>query len=51
VRAAYRRYRTLQHALRLQGDRYARIDLAEIANEERVVTALWKSVLGTTATA
>jgi ABC-type Fe3+/spermidine/putrescine transport system ATPase subunit len=51
VRAAYRRYRTLQHALRLQGDRYARVDSAEITDEERVVTALWESVLGTTATA
>ena len=51
VRAAYRRYRTLQHALRLQGGRYARVDSAEIADEKRVVTALWKSVLGTTATA
>jgi [glutamine synthetase] adenylyltransferase / [glutamine synthetase]-adenylyl-L-tyrosine phosphorylase len=50
VRAAYHRYRTLQHALRLQGDRYARVNDAEITNEKRAVTTLWKSVLETTAT-
>ncbi len=43
---AYRRFRQLQHALRLQGDRYARLDAAALATEIAAVKRLWKSVFG-----
>ena len=46
VRAAYRKFRKLQHALRLQGDRYARIDASELSEDIAAVTALWECVLG-----
>jgi len=51
VHDAYRRLRTLQHARRLQGDRYARIDAAELRAEIDAVTALWNKVLGAQAPA
>lgn len=45
--AAYRRYRRLQHALRLDGHEQARVDGAAVAAEVGAVTALWCSVFGT----
>ena len=44
---AYRRFRQLQHALRLQGDKYARIETAALAQEIAAVKKLWDSVFGT----
>ena len=43
---AYRRLRQLQHALRLQGDKYARVEAAALAPEIAAVKKLWASVLG-----
>ena len=43
---AYRRFRQLQHSLRLQGERYARIPPDEAAAEAAAVKALWRAVLG-----
>ncbi|MPZ43768.1 MAG: bifunctional [glutamate--ammonia ligase]-adenylyl-L-tyrosine phosphorylase/[glutamate--ammonia-ligase] adenylyltransferase [Betaproteobacteria bacterium] len=44
VHAAYRRYRQLQHALRLRGERYARVDPASVATEIDSVRRLWDRV-------
>ena len=41
VRAAYRQFRQLQHALRLQGAEAARVDYAQVAAHAEVVKALW----------
>ena len=46
VHDAYRRFRKMQHALRLQGDRYARVEAGELSSEIAAVTALWDRVLG-----
>jgi glutamate-ammonia-ligase adenylyltransferase len=46
VHDAYRRFRQLQHALRLQGDKYARVDRAMLAPEIAAVKQLWDAVLG-----
>ena len=43
---AYRRFRQLQHSLRLQGERYARIDPQLVRDEADAVRALWSTVLG-----
>lgn len=43
---AYRRLRQLQHALRLKGEKYARIAPGEVAGEIRAVRELWTPVLG-----
>ena len=43
---AYRRFRQLQHSLRLQGETYARIDPARVQAEAGAVRALWAAVLG-----
>ena len=43
---AYRRFRALQHGLRLQGERYARIEPATVAVSREAVLALWKEVMG-----
>jgi [glutamine synthetase] adenylyltransferase / [glutamine synthetase]-adenylyl-L-tyrosine phosphorylase len=43
---AYRRFRKLQHGLRLQGERYARIDADTVADARRAVTDLWNDVMG-----
>jgi glutamate-ammonia-ligase adenylyltransferase len=51
VHDAYRRLRKLQHALRLQGDRYARTSAAELGAEITAVKRLWESVLGAAAPA
>jgi len=39
--SAYRLFRTRQHALRLQGERYARLEGTEVGNEIAAVLALW----------
>jgi glutamate-ammonia-ligase adenylyltransferase len=45
VADAYRRYRRLQHALRLDNSgQYARIEPAEVATEVAAVTRLWDAV-------
>jgi glutamate-ammonia-ligase adenylyltransferase len=43
---AYRTYRAHQHALRLNGSEYARIDPALCATEIAAVKQLWQAVLG-----
>ncbi|HUF81197.1 MAG TPA: bifunctional [glutamate--ammonia ligase]-adenylyl-L-tyrosine phosphorylase/[glutamate--ammonia-ligase] adenylyltransferase [Burkholderiales bacterium] len=43
---AYRRFRQLQHGLRLQGGGYARTDPAAIADSRRAVVELWEAVMG-----
>jgi len=46
AQSAYREYRRLQHALRLNGAAYARVAPAEVAAHVRAVRALWAAVLG-----
>ena len=46
VGAAYRKYRKLQHKLRLDGMEKARVDPALVADERAAVTALWTRVFG-----
>jgi glutamate-ammonia-ligase adenylyltransferase len=46
VRDAYREFRRLQHALRLQGSHYARVDPAAVLTHTSAVKALWQSVFG-----
>jgi glutamate-ammonia-ligase adenylyltransferase len=46
VADAYRKYRKLQHQLRLQGQDLARIDPALVATEAAQVRALWNSLFG-----
>jgi [glutamine synthetase] adenylyltransferase / [glutamine synthetase]-adenylyl-L-tyrosine phosphorylase len=43
--AAYRRFRQLQHGLRLQGDRYARVPRTEVAASIGAVLELWDEVI------
>jgi glutamate-ammonia-ligase adenylyltransferase len=43
---AYRRFRQLQHALRLQGERYARIATEAVAEHRAAVITLWEEVMG-----
>ena len=43
---AYRRFRALQHSLRLQGERYARVPLDTIADSRQAVLELWNDVMG-----
>ena len=43
---AYRRLRQLQHAMRLQGEKYARVEAATLEPEIAAVKKLWASVLG-----
>ncbi len=45
VHDAYRRFRQLQHALRLQGDKYARVEAGTLAREISAVKRLWSTVL------
>ena len=44
VHAAYREYRRLQHALRLRGNAYARVERESAAREIGAVSALWARV-------
>jgi len=41
---AYRRFRQLQHSLRLQGEKYARVDAALVHAEAQAVRGLWSAV-------
>jgi glutamate-ammonia-ligase adenylyltransferase len=41
---AYRRFRQLQHSVRLQGARYARIDAQAVRGEVEAVLRLWRIV-------
>jgi glutamate-ammonia-ligase adenylyltransferase len=43
---AYREFRRLQHALRLNGARFARVPPQRVAAQVRAVRALWARVLG-----
>ena len=43
---AYRRFRRLQHNLRLQGEKYARVAPESVAAERQAVRELWESVMG-----
>jgi [glutamine synthetase] adenylyltransferase / [glutamine synthetase]-adenylyl-L-tyrosine phosphorylase len=43
---AYRRFRKLQHRLRLNGAPYARVEPAEVAGESDAVVKLWDAVFG-----
>jgi len=42
---AYRRFRALQHGLRLQGERYARVTPESVADSRQAVLELWKEVI------
>ena len=44
--AAYREFRRLQHAMRLQGERYARVDAAAVAGHVRAALQLCEWVFG-----
>jgi glutamate-ammonia-ligase adenylyltransferase len=46
VRNAYREYRRLQHALRLNGAQYARVPEEQVAAHVKAVRDLWKEVFG-----
>jgi glutamate-ammonia-ligase adenylyltransferase len=46
VAAAYRRYRKLQHTLRLDGMEKARVEPEVVVAEREAVTGLWKRVFG-----
>ena len=46
VHAAYREYRRLQHALRLRGDAYARVERESLEHEIAAVSGLWSRVFG-----
>jgi glutamate-ammonia-ligase adenylyltransferase len=46
--AAYREFRGLQHQLRLQGERYARVERPRVEAHARAVMDLWDRVLGET---
>jgi glutamate-ammonia-ligase adenylyltransferase len=48
-RDAYREFRRLQHALRLNGARYARVPREQVAAHVAAVTRLWAGVLGSAA--
>ncbi len=48
--AAYREFRALQHQLRLQGERYARVERERVADHARTVGNLWEAVLEKTPT-
>jgi glutamate-ammonia-ligase adenylyltransferase len=43
---AYRTFRRLQHGLRLQGEKYARIDPESVAGKRQAVRELWAAVIG-----
>ena len=46
VRSAYREFRRLQHGLRLNGAKYARVPPAEVKDEIAATFALWRKVFG-----
>jgi glutamate-ammonia-ligase adenylyltransferase len=43
---AYRELRRLQHMLRLQGEKYARVPRETVADATQAVLALWEKVFG-----
>ena len=43
-RGAYREFRRLQHALRLNGAQYARVPLEQVAAKSEAVRNLWQTV-------
>ncbi|HXL75437.1 MAG TPA: bifunctional [glutamate--ammonia ligase]-adenylyl-L-tyrosine phosphorylase/[glutamate--ammonia-ligase] adenylyltransferase, partial [Burkholderiales bacterium] len=43
-RVAYREYRRVQHALRLNGARYARVPHAQVAAHVAAVRELWQHI-------
>jgi glutamate-ammonia-ligase adenylyltransferase len=43
---AYRRYRQLQHTLRLNDAQYARVPRETVSADIAMVSALWEAVLG-----
>jgi glutamate-ammonia-ligase adenylyltransferase len=43
-RGAYREFRRLQHALRLNGARYARVSRQQVASQSAAVINLWKAI-------
>jgi [glutamine synthetase] adenylyltransferase / [glutamine synthetase]-adenylyl-L-tyrosine phosphorylase len=43
---AYRSFRKIQHALRLQGERYARVPVEQVAAQTQAVRDLWLQVFG-----
>jgi glutamate-ammonia-ligase adenylyltransferase len=47
-RDAYRDFRRLQHALRLNGAKYARVPREQVASQVEAVSRLWASALGRT---
>ncbi len=47
--SAYREFRRLQHGLRLNGAKYARVPHAEVTDAVRATQELWRSVLGAAA--
>ncbi len=48
VGSAYREFRRLQHGLRLNGAKYARVPPAEVKDEIAATLALWRKVFGAT---
>jgi glutamate-ammonia-ligase adenylyltransferase len=46
VASAYRQYRSLQHALKLQGESRARVDIRAVAREVEAVRTLWTTLFG-----
>ena len=49
AREAYREFRRIQHALRLNGAQYARVPLEQVAVHADAVNGLWETVLPATA--
>lgn len=45
---AYREFRRIQHAMRLQGERYTRVPVSDVSSHREAVLALWQSVFGAT---
>ena len=45
VANAYRRYRQLQHKMRLDDTQYVRVPASEVAEQSAAVAALWKQTL------
>jgi glutamate-ammonia-ligase adenylyltransferase len=43
-RNAYREFRRIQHSLRLNGARYARVPHERVADEVEAVKALWRAL-------
>jgi [glutamine synthetase] adenylyltransferase / [glutamine synthetase]-adenylyl-L-tyrosine phosphorylase len=43
-RSAYRKFRRLQHSMRLNGARYARVPVEQVAAKSEAVRSLWKKV-------